>query len=266
MMNEIVKARSILSIYFKEARNDYDLKRETIENCLYGVDIESSAVDIAKLRFWLSLIVDELDMKNIKPLPNLDHKIMCGNSLLEEFEGKKLFDEKLLGDTKKDYAKELSEIGNKIKQLYDHSEGEKFEKELEKLEKERRKIELEAKKDRASSQSTINDSLSRRIKESQRKLKELKDLQKKFFNEQNRKLKKQYRDEIDKIEWELIEETLKEANNQESVAKLKEYKKNKSKPFFLWKLYFADVFQRENSGFDIVIANPPYVRVQNLSH
>src|SRR3989338_7676680 len=72
MMNEIVKARSILSIYFKEARNDYELKRETIENCLYGVDIESSAVDIAKLRFWLTLIVDELDMKNIKPLPNLD--------------------------------------------------------------------------------------------------------------------------------------------------------------------------------------------------
>src|SRR3989338_2741586 len=210
MMNEIVKARSILSIYFKEARNDYDLKRETIENCLYGVDIESSAVDIAKLRFWLTLIVDELDMKNIKPLPNLDHKIMCGNSLLEEFEGKKLFDEKLLGEVKKDYAKDLSEIGNKIKKLYDSYEGDDFEKELEKLEKERRKIEIEAKKDKVSSQATLDDSISKRIKESQRKLRELKELQQKFFNEQNMKLKKQLRDEIDKLEWGLVEETLKE--------------------------------------------------------
>jgi len=262
MMNEIVKARSILSIYFKEARNDYDLKRETIENCLYGVDIESSAVDIAKLRFWLTLIVDELDMKNIKPLPNLDHKIMCGNSLLEEFEGKKLFDEKLLGEVKKDYAKDLSEIGNKIKKLYDSYEGDDFEKELEKLEKERRKIEIEAKKDKVSSQATLDDSISKRIKESQRKLRELKELQQKFFNEQNRKLKKQLRDEIDKLEWGLVEETLKEEGNSAAIEKLQEYKKNKSKPFFLWKLYFAEVFQRENPGFDVVIGNPPYVQLQ----
>src|SRR3989338_2803154 len=118
MMNEIVKARSILSIYFKETRNDYDLKRETIENCLYGVDIESSAVEITKLRFWLSLIVDESSIKNIKPLPNLDHKIMCGNSLLEEFEGKKLFDEKLLGEVKKDISSDLNQITDEIAQVY----------------------------------------------------------------------------------------------------------------------------------------------------
>ncbi|TFH42356.1 MAG: class I SAM-dependent DNA methyltransferase, partial [ANME-2 cluster archaeon] len=97
MMNEIVKARSILSwLSLDDKPNYYDLKRETIENCLYGVDIDSSAVDITKLRFWLSLVVDESDIKKIKPLPNLDHKIMCGNSLLEEFEGVKLFDERLL--------------------------------------------------------------------------------------------------------------------------------------------------------------------------
>src|SRR3989344_5083804 len=118
MMNEMVKARSILSIYFEENRKDYDLKREIIENCLYGVDIEPSAVEITKLRFWLSLIVDELDMKNIKPLPNLDHKIMCGNSLLEEFEGIKLFDEKLLGEVKKDNSLEIKRVGEELDRLY----------------------------------------------------------------------------------------------------------------------------------------------------
>ena len=60
----------------------YNFKRQCIEHSLYGVDIDSGAVEIAKLRLWLSLVVDEDDIKNIKPLPNLDYKIVCGNSLL----------------------------------------------------------------------------------------------------------------------------------------------------------------------------------------
>ncbi len=60
----------------------YDLKRHAIENSLYGVDIDPGAVEICKLRFWLSMIVDEEDFHNIKPLPNLDYKVVCGNSLL----------------------------------------------------------------------------------------------------------------------------------------------------------------------------------------
>ena len=62
------------------------------------MDIDPGAVEIAKLRLWLSLIVDEEDIKQIRPLPNLDYKIMQGNSLLEEYEGIKLFNEKLIMD------------------------------------------------------------------------------------------------------------------------------------------------------------------------
>ena len=84
MMLEIVKARNVLTNYFSEIeeRTPYNFKWHCIENCLYGVDIDSSAIDIAKLRFWLSLIVDEEDITKIKPLPNLDYKLVCGNSLL----------------------------------------------------------------------------------------------------------------------------------------------------------------------------------------
>ena len=83
MMNEIVKARETLSAYLKdETRTIYNFKRDCIQNSLYGVDIDPSAVEIAKLRLWLSLIVDEDDIKQIKPLPNLDYKIVSGNSLL----------------------------------------------------------------------------------------------------------------------------------------------------------------------------------------
>ncbi len=85
MMTEIVRARLALNPYFDnqaEDRNAYHFKRHAIHSCLYGVDIDRGAVEIAKLRLWLSLVVDEEDVKVIKPLPNLDFKIVAGNSLL----------------------------------------------------------------------------------------------------------------------------------------------------------------------------------------
>ena len=92
MMSEIVKARNVLSVFLNDkdlsacnvqaGRTTYEFKRTCIERSLYGVDIDPGAVEIAKLRLWLSLVVDEDDIKNIKPLPNLDYKVVCGNSLL----------------------------------------------------------------------------------------------------------------------------------------------------------------------------------------
>jgi hypothetical protein len=81
MLHEIVKLKQLLSVYLGKDVNTYDLKRYVIENSLYGVDIDPGAVEICKLRFWLSLIVDEEDFHNIKPLPNLDYKVVCGDSL-----------------------------------------------------------------------------------------------------------------------------------------------------------------------------------------
>lgn len=88
MMNEVVRIRASLSNFIKTInRSTYELKRHTIENSIYGVDIDPGAIEIAKLRFWLSLVVDEDDIKNIKPLPNLDYKIMQGNSLITSYNG-----------------------------------------------------------------------------------------------------------------------------------------------------------------------------------
>ena len=95
MMNEIINARHILHLLNDKYFNIYDLKKETISNSLYGVDIEQSAIDITKLRFWLALIVDEISADNIKPLPNLDNQIICGNSLIDTYKGIKLFDDSL---------------------------------------------------------------------------------------------------------------------------------------------------------------------------
>lgn len=110
MLNEIVRARQNISAYLRIGmtanqarimysleRSPYTLKHETIRNCIFAADIEPSAVDIARLRLWLALVIDdnvnpnahdELDGHiNPLPLPNLECNIVCGNSLLDEFEG-----------------------------------------------------------------------------------------------------------------------------------------------------------------------------------
>lgn len=57
----------------------YQIKRETIKNSIYGVDIEPGAIDIARLRFWLSLVVDA---EHPEPLPNFEFKFVCANTLI----------------------------------------------------------------------------------------------------------------------------------------------------------------------------------------
>lgn len=66
-----------------------NVKRKILEENIYGVDIEKGAVDIARLRFWLAMVVDDnsKDSSEVTPLPNLQFKIMQGNSLLETYKG-----------------------------------------------------------------------------------------------------------------------------------------------------------------------------------
>ena len=100
MMNEIVNARYVLQLLNGNIFTSiYELKKETIKNSLYCVDIDYSATDIAKLRFWLSLIVDK---EEIEPLPNLGNNIMCGNSLVDYFKDIKLFNSSTLVFDKND--------------------------------------------------------------------------------------------------------------------------------------------------------------------
>ncbi len=131
MMHEIVKLRQLLSLFTGEQVKTYDLKRLTIENSLYGVDIDPGAVEICKLRFWLSMIVDEEDFYNIKPLPNLDYKVVCGNSLIGfQDDWKSQYSEKIEKLIKENFSesnpmrkKQLkSEIDKIIKERLENSE------------------------------------------------------------------------------------------------------------------------------------------------
>lgn len=141
MLNEIVRARQNISAYlaitmtpynirmmYQLERSPHALKYETIRNCIFAADIEPSAVDIAQLRLWLALVIDdeinpnaqnELEgHKNPLPLPNLECNILCGDTLIDEFEGTRLL-------------KESELIGSNLYQL-DFEQG-KFDTILNKL-------------------------------------------------------------------------------------------------------------------------------------
>ena len=80
LLNELWRCREAL----EPTESRVSLKKEIIENNIYGVDIERGAIDIARLRFWLSIVVDS---EKAEPLPNFDYKFMQGNSLIESYGG-----------------------------------------------------------------------------------------------------------------------------------------------------------------------------------
>ncbi len=236
------------------ASSEYEIKKQTIQNCIYGVDIDPGAVEIAKLRLWLSLVVD-YDLEDIEPLPNLDYKIMQGNSLIEEL---------VLGDTN-------------IK-LYDS----------ESIQKARRSKRMKNLFDQETQITLFDD-------ENDKALKMMKSLQLKYFSTSDSENKKKLKTQIENIEHILIKTSIKSTIDDlhsqkinirtipgvglrpEDVKKLEkisskesqifaildELEKTRTKPFFLWHLHFSDVFE-EKAGFDVVIANPPYINAIDM--
>jgi adenine-specific DNA-methyltransferase len=80
--------REELERAFADNNDDYGRKLYLIENCLYGVDIQPIAIQITKLRFFISLVCDQKTNRNkkdnhgIRPLPNLETKFVAANTLI----------------------------------------------------------------------------------------------------------------------------------------------------------------------------------------
>lgn len=83
MLQEIFNLKALIAYELKKEWNPAEVKQEIIQSSIYGVDLDEGAVEIARLRFWLSLVVDE---GKPKPLPNLSYKILVGNSIVDKFE------------------------------------------------------------------------------------------------------------------------------------------------------------------------------------
>lgn len=266
MMSEIIRLRNTLTSYLEnDDRSIYGFKHHAIQNSLYGVDIDPGAIEIAKLRLWLSLIVDEQDIRQIKPLPNLDYKIMQGNSLLEEFEGIKLFDEELLTQPKFDNSAQVKDIKDRInefqrqffelhaKREFHGAKRQEIETELGKLNKTLKRLTKEPKP------KVENASLFDQVSEAKQKADQLKKLHTVFFDTSHKNEKDRIKKQIEQLTWELIEATLREQNKSSLVKQIEKFRQSNVKPFFLWKLNFSEVFENGSGGFDVVIGNPPYL-------
>lgn len=283
MMQEIVRARCTLGSLRDAAgrpvvtpRLPYELKRHAIEKSLYGVDWDAGAIEIARLRLWLSLVVDEDDFQNIKPLPNLDYKIMQGNSLLEEFAGVKLWDESLLKPVFDDTAAQSETLQQRIYELQrryfelDRKDLDRqglrtkeakrqIGKQIDGLQKQMRS--LRAPVGAETGQGTF-DALQGAA---QQKLAEIKRLQGEFFHESRPRKKRDLRERLAQLEWAFMEDTLRERNATAALTELRQHRRDQRKNFFLWQFHFLEVFQ-QRGGFDVVIGNPPYVRQEAIKH
>jgi hypothetical protein len=215
------------------------VKQNIIQNSIYGVDIEKGAVDVARLRFWLSLIVDEPEPK---ALPHLDYKIVVGNSLVSKLDDTIIDIDWTLDETKHglfgvDLAQQratiLQNISEKQKAVFaPNSDEEKLSLEIRNL-----KIDL------------LCTQLELMIK-NQDNLTEPK-----LADYQNKPKAKFVQDQA------MYFETL---GWQQQKDKLQKLKKQPEAPlhFFDWKLDFPEVMNEQvadKEGFDIVIGNPPYI-------
>lgn len=181
-------------------RPDYARKLYLIENCIYGIDIQPIAIQISKLRFFISLVVDQntntdpTDNFGIRPLPNLEAKFVAANTLID--------------------------LNKKDSSLFDSDE-------------------IKAKEN------------------------ELKIAKHKIFGAKTVRTKRKYRQIVSDLRIE-IADMLKDygaVGNDEArlLSSWDMFDQNSSSPFFDSEWMFG-----VKDGFDIVIGNPPYLRIQGI--
>ncbi|MFO5492260.1 MAG: Eco57I restriction-modification methylase domain-containing protein, partial [Cuspidothrix sp.] len=234
LLHEIFTAKQTLHTFtFGNTTNFHgaEVKLNIIQNSIYGVDIERGAVDIARLRFWLSLIVDE---KQPKALPNLDYKIVVGNSLVSK-----------LGDDIIDIDWEIKDVtqGSILVDVYQPQAI------LRKISDKQKEF-FSPDSDKRKLATDIRDlKIDLLISQLQLMIK-TKGMEDKPTGK-GKNLTKQTEIYLQTVGW------------KQNIKELKQLKNNpdKSLNFFDWKLDFPEVMNQqlvENVGFDIVIGNPPY--------
>lgn len=239
MMQVLVKLRKKLNVSVGKNINEVTLKKKFIKNNLYGVDIDPGAIEVAKLRLWLALIVD-YEKSEAEAFPNLDFQFRLGNSLQEKIDDIDIFQEGAVGQCglfgnepgHEKIKSRMIAIKDKFYVSEDENEKRKLKKEFDELE-----------------HKLIQAVLDNYGKQLESKVKNSGTLIKGRKSENSVK-------EINKV--------LKKISVVEQKIKDGTYKL--FKPDF----HFSEVFDRKDEkgkkigGFNIVIGNPPYgVKVEN---
>lgn len=281
LLHELVNlhrvAETIANGFVDPARREgsnwiHQTKSNIVENCLYGVDIQQQAIEICRLRLWLSLIVDydlgldpfEADparfrqaVQTISQLPNLEMHFRRGDSLLDYICGVNV---RVAPEKSDAYAKEYSRIRDLGLKLH-HAKKSDRKRELrlqilrERLDLSQRVLTDEMKALRnASSQLTLSV-----IAETESEAVKRRQVEQEVGRLQNalRKVAAD-RQTLEKI-------TARPFDTAHFYPELRKLEgADFDSPFnFSWRIDFADVFQGPSGGFDLVLGNPPFVTARN---
>lgn len=234
MLQEMLHIREALFAAAAIAKDaQYEWKREIIENSIYGVDMDRFATQIASLRLWLSLAIESDEPK---PLPNLKYKIGCGDSLLAPIEtiGQGDLHRRALIEQFRARKKEYIDADN-------HSEKSEAESEIERL-----RVEIAR-----TLQHLPEPPKPAEILLAERDVQPLEEKIGRLVKLGDKGQAEKFQKQLDQL--------------LAHIAKLKasvEVSSYDTGNIFDWSVEFAEVF--EDGGFDIVLANPPYVRQEEI--
>ncbi|WP_216359269.1 Eco57I restriction-modification methylase domain-containing protein [Pedobacter sp. AJM] len=285
ILNRMVEVLEKLACH--KEKSVYDLKLHLIEECIYGVDIQTIAVQISKLRFFISLIVEEgeidltrrADNYGILTLPNLETKFVSANTLIGLATDNKnllsLNDSVLeamktkLWEVRKDhfYAKSAKDkkalrvadekLRDEIKNYVSGNAGKRnavlitqIEIQIVQLQNKRKNFEGELWVDDTTKHSQVG------LFDSNLKNPSI------FKVDKNLQERNKIDADIKILQAQIVKEQNKAVNvvaekEIETIAKWNPYDQNSSSPFFDLEWMFG-----LDNGFDLVIGNPPYVQLQ----
>jgi len=248
-LEEAIAVKEAPSSYAEKEFDEEDIRwarREVIERCIFGVDLNPLAVELAKLSLWLSTVAKD------RPLSFLDHHLRCGNSLI----GARIDDLAVLPTPKRGKKQEVSQeqlalfdesafkldIGRAVKDFHfieaEPSDNVKNVRKKEKIYDELRQVRLEKWEKLANLWASAY-----------------------FGNELDRRLYQALMDKILGKDGQISDELA-----TPYLGKAQEI--SAEKQFFHWEIEFPEVFfdefgrRLENPGFDAVIGNPPYLNVK----
>jgi hypothetical protein len=229
VINSLMHVHKLLTAELGLPFNPYVIKKQIIENNIFGVDLNAQAVEIAKLRLWLELVSSVEKLEEVELLPNIEYNIISGNTLVgfDEYVETRVLDQFLPMDVE-DVIKELdTSYPSHVSRIKELSEKPTMKNILlikdllvrlyksEKDPKSAQKIKKVVERVHLILQGNMNPH---------------------FLHYLNEKLEK-----------------------REQVKTVKDLEK--LQPFH-WILEFNEVFSR--SGFDVVLGNPPYVEFREV--
>ena len=231
-MQVLIEMRKHLDVRVGKNINEVSLKKQLIKHNLYGVDIDPGAIEIAKLRLWLALIVD-YDKTLAEPLPNLDFQFRVGNSLQEKIDDIDIFNDPYV------IQKSLLAENDEFDQLKSRMINIKDKFYLSNDEIERHKLKNEFDSMEHQLIQGVVDNYEKQLLEQAQNIRPSKG---------NKPLEK----------------------TTQKITNIKQKIKDGTYKLFKPDFHFSEVFDREDEngnrvgGFDIVIGNPPYgVRIDN---